>query len=65
MALEAVQLLRFPGRALALVSSEVAAVGVQMGEMRRLDAPPDPGSPPMRPARVPTAPAHPGGRGRI
>jgi hypothetical protein len=41
VALEAVQLLRFPGRAVALVSREVAELGERMGELRRLDAEPD------------------------
>jgi hypothetical protein len=40
--LEAVQLLRLPGRAVALVSAETAEAGERMGELRRLDAPPDP-----------------------
>jgi hypothetical protein len=53
MALEAVQILRFPGRAVALVTAETAELGERMGEMHRLDAPPDPGRPPMKSAKVP------------
>ena len=39
VALEAVQLLRLPGRCVALVSAEVAEVGERMNELRRLDRP--------------------------
>jgi hypothetical protein len=41
VALECVLLTRLPGRAVALVSAEVATIGEQMGEMRRLDLPRD------------------------
>jgi hypothetical protein len=44
VALECVQLLRFPGQARALMSPEVAEIGVKMGEMKRLD-PPRPATP--------------------
>ena len=39
VALEAVQLLRLPGRCVALVDSQVAEVGERMNELRRLDRP--------------------------
>jgi hypothetical protein len=52
--LEVVRLLRLPGDARALVTSETAELLQAMGEGKRLDLPPDPDREPMRP--------HPGSR---
>lgn len=48
---EVVQILRLPGDHRAMVSEETARLGEWMGELRRLDAEPDPDRPPLRAPR--------------
>jgi hypothetical protein len=51
VALEAVQLLRLPGRHVALVSRLTAELGERLGELRRLDAEHYADAEPERPTR--------------